>query len=152
MRAKYVHTNLVAKDWRALADFYIRVFGCVPVPPERDYTGAAFDALTGIPGARLRGMHLRMPGYGDGGPTLELFEYAPELAQAQPAINRQGFAHIAFEVDDVPGARDEVLRAGGRAMGEIVSLTTSTGATVTLIYVTDPEGNIIELQRWEARP
>ena len=39
MSAKYVHTNLIAHDWRKLADFYLSVFGCAPVPPERDYLG-----------------------------------------------------------------------------------------------------------------
>jgi hypothetical protein len=29
-----------------------------------------------------------------------------------------------------------------------VTLTTATGARVTWCYVTDPEGNIIELQSW----
>src|SRR5678815_5648625 len=29
---RYVHTNLIARDWRALARFYEDVFGCVPVP------------------------------------------------------------------------------------------------------------------------
>ena len=33
---KYVHTNLVAHDWKRLATFYIEVFGCKPKPPERD--------------------------------------------------------------------------------------------------------------------
>jgi catechol-2,3-dioxygenase len=41
-----------------------------------------------------------------------------------------------------------VLRAGGTAVGEIVALTTAAGARVTWCYVTDPEGNIIELQAW----
>ena len=49
--AKYVHTNLIAEDWRALADFYERVLGCTLVPPERDYQGELFEAGTGIPGA-----------------------------------------------------------------------------------------------------
>ena len=35
--ARYGHTNLIAADWRALASFYEELFGCVPVPPERDY-------------------------------------------------------------------------------------------------------------------
>jgi len=38
---KYAHTNLIARDWRALADFYVAQFGCEVVPPERDYAGAA---------------------------------------------------------------------------------------------------------------
>ena len=35
---RYAHTNVVAHDWRAIADFYIEVFDCVPVGPERDQT------------------------------------------------------------------------------------------------------------------
>ena len=35
--ARYGHTNLIAKDWRALASFYQEQFGCTPVPPERDF-------------------------------------------------------------------------------------------------------------------
>ena len=30
MPAKYVHTNLIAENWRALASFYEETFGCVP--------------------------------------------------------------------------------------------------------------------------
>ena len=37
--AKYVHTNLVAKDWRALAKFYCSVFNCVVVPPAATFRG-----------------------------------------------------------------------------------------------------------------
>jgi GNAT superfamily N-acetyltransferase len=36
-------------------------------------------------------------------------------------------------------------------MGEIVTLTTATGAKVTWWYATDPERNMIELQTWAAR-
>ena len=49
LRARYVHTNLVAQDWRRLATFYEGVFGCIPVPPERDLSGEWLDALTGVP-------------------------------------------------------------------------------------------------------
>jgi len=51
-------------------------------------------------------------------------------------------------VDDVRKARQEVKAHGGSAVGEIVTLTTKTGAKVTWSYMTDPEGNIIELQSW----
>ncbi len=73
--ARYAHTNLIAEDWRSLSKFYRQVFGCVPVPPERDFIGRKLDAGTGIPGAHLHGEHLRLPGYGDDGPTLEIFNY-----------------------------------------------------------------------------
>jgi predicted enzyme related to lactoylglutathione lyase len=148
VQAKYVHTNLIAHDWRALADFYQRVFGCVPALPERDLSGPLMEAGTGLPGAHLRGMHLRLPGYGDTGPTLEIFNYTALEDRPAAAVNRPGFGHIAFAVDDVHAARAAVLAAGGRSMGEVVAVTIASGVQVTWCYVTDPEGNVIELQAW----
>jgi predicted enzyme related to lactoylglutathione lyase len=141
--AKYVHTNLIAEDWRSLANFYQQLFGCIPVPPERDFQGEKLEGGTGIPGA-----HLRLPGYGDNGPTLEIFSYNILESRGKTAVNRPGFGHIAFSVDDVAAAQKAVLHAGGQAVGEIVTLQVATGAKVTWCYVTDPEGNVIELQSW----
>ena len=148
MNAKYVHTNLVAANWRLLADFYEIVFGCVPVPPERDYVGPEFDALANLDGARQRGMHLRLPGYSGHGPTLEIFEYQPSLEKPITKVNRQGFGHIAFAVDNVQTALELVLEHGGGQVGEVVMLHRADGQAVTVVYATDPEGNVIELQRW----
>ena len=148
MKAKYAHTNLIARDLRKLARFYEKVFGCIPLPPERDYGGANLEAATALPGAILRGMHLQLPGYGEGGPTLEIFEYHPGETSQKPQINRPGFAHIAFAVEDVKTARDEVLAAGGSRYGDLTIFETSEGEQVEMIYLRDPEGNIVELQRW----
>jgi predicted enzyme related to lactoylglutathione lyase len=63
-------------------------------------------------------------------------------------VDRPGLAHLAFAVDDVPAAREAVLAEGGSTVGEVVTLTTATGSRVTWCYVTDPEGNIVELQSW----
>ncbi len=146
--ARYAHTNLIARDWRALAAFYEQLFGCTPVPPERDFRGPDLERGTGLPGAHLQGVHLRLPGHGAAGPTLEIFHYDVLQERPEVAVNRPGFGHIAFEVDDVPSAREAVLAAGGRPVGEVVTLATTTGARVSWVYVTDPEGNVIELQSW----
>ena len=146
---RYVHTNLIARDWRELAKFYTGVFGCEFVPPERDYSGAALEAGTGVPGATMRGVHLRLPGHSPQGPTLEIYTYSRLEDGLAPAVNRPGFAHLAFEVASVEEARQQVLAAGGRVVGELVTLTTAAGRKVTWCYVTDPEGNIIELQSWD---
>jgi predicted enzyme related to lactoylglutathione lyase len=148
MQARYVHTNLIAEDWRKLARFYTEVFGCTLVPPERDYTGDAIEAGTGVKGAHLQGVHLRLPGHGESGPTVEIYSYNVLAPRGAQAVNRPGFAHLAFEVEDVARARKEVLAHGGRPIGEIVTLTPNIGTKVTWCYVADPEGNAIELQAW----
>jgi predicted enzyme related to lactoylglutathione lyase len=138
---------LIAQDWRSLAHFYEEVFGCRPVPPERDLRGPRIDAGTGIAGAHIRGIHLALPGYPGEMPTLEIFQYDDEEAKLPPAPNRPGYGHIAFAVEDVARAREAVVAAGGRLIGEMVSAEIADGRTITWAYVTDPEGNIIELQR-----
>jgi glyoxylase I family protein len=145
--ARYVHTNLIAHDWQALARFYQEIFGCSPIPPERDLAGPEMDAGTGIPGTHLRGLHLRLPGYGDTGPTLEILSYDALIDRQPTAVNRPGYGHIAFSVEDVTAARQEVLAKGGTPIGEVVSIEVG-GARLTWCYVADPEDNAIELQSW----
>ena len=146
----YVHTNLIAHDWHRLARFYQEVFGCVPVPPERHYSGEDLARGTGVAGTELHGVHLRLPGYGMEGPTLEIYTYSVQAPGLFPAVNRPGFGHIAFSVDDVPAAREAIIKAGGSPVGDVVTLTTAVGSNVTWCYVRDPEGNAIELQSWSA--
>jgi hypothetical protein len=38
--------------------------------------------------------------------------------------------------------------SGGHAVGDVVSLEIADGRRVTFTYVSDPEGNILELQSW----
>ena len=150
LQARFGHVNLVARDWRRLAGFYVDLFGCEPVPPERDYRGPTLEAVTGVPGSGLHGVHLRLPGHGPDGPTLEIYSYDREERRRPPAANRPGWGHVAFAVDDVAAASEAVLAAGGSSVGEIVTVQTADGREVTWCYVTDPEGNIVELQAWSA--
>ncbi len=190
INARYVHTNLIARDWRRMAAFYEQVFGCRPVPPERHLTEAWVAQASGVPGAAIHGVHLRLPGCGgdgkpsdgaaergggpaggavsaagrDGvpasgaddaaerggdGPTLEIFQYNLLKEGEAPAINRPGLAHLAFAVDDVPAALDAVRAAGGGQLGELVRVEVPGVGRLVFVYATDPEGNLIELQRWE---
>jgi catechol 2,3-dioxygenase-like lactoylglutathione lyase family enzyme len=144
--AVYAHTNLIARDWRRLAAFYQDVFGCVPVPPERDLSGPWLEAGTGVKDAHLRGIHLRLPG---GAPTLEIFQYDSGPEVGQPVANQPGFMHLAFRVDDVEQATAAVLEGGGSRLGDLVRRDVPDVGTLTFAYVRDPEGNILELQRWD---
>ncbi len=148
IKAKYVHTNLTARDWRRLAEFYQSVFGCTPKPPERDLSGPWLDELTALNSAHLTGMHLALPGCGTDGPTLEIFSYDHLLERPAPVVNEPGFGHLAFLVDDVPAALEAVQQAGGGAVGGICKTPVPGVGLLTVVYATDPEGNILELQNW----
>jgi len=147
-KAVFSHVNLIAEDWRQLSAFYQDVFGCELVPPERDLSGPDLEAATGIAGAHIRGAHLRLPGIGADGPTLELFEYDESVAPAVRAANSRGFAHVAFEVPDVEAELREVIAHGGSTLGEVVRKAIPGRGQLAFVYVRDPEGNIIELQTW----
>ncbi len=146
--ARFGHVNLTGRDWRALAAFYQDVFGCEAVPPERDYRGPDLDAATNLTGAHLTGLHLRLPGHGKAGPTIEIYGYDEILEGRAPAANRPGWGHLAFQVPDVEVALAAVVAHGGRRFGDVVTLPTPDGRRVTWCYAADPEGNLIELQRW----
>ncbi len=143
MQAQFVHVNIIARDWRALARFYQEVFGCSPVPPEWLARG------TGVAGAAFQGMHLRLPGNGPDGPTLEIYQYSANMPRSFPvAANREGISHLAFRVDNVALALEAILRHGGSAAGEIVEHEVAGVGVLTFTYALDPEGNILELQHW----
>lgn len=150
MGIKYTHTNINSPDAQKLAAFYMKVFGCTVVPPERDLHGEWFDKVTGMKGARARGMHLLLPGYGAEGPTIEIFTQDLKPDNASCSINGNGFAHMAFAVDDVRRTYELIVQEGGSACGEIVShYYESKDSTLTFVYAKDPDGNIIEVQRWD---
>ena len=148
LKFKYVHTNIVAKNWEKLSDFYIRVFNCKVVPPIRNYKDKNLDSAVNIKNVKLSGVHLRLPGYNKSGPTLEIFSYKPTLAKKIRKVNTPGLTHIAFEVADVQKAYKKVIENGGKKVGKIINLKRTDGKIVTWCYVKDPEGNMIELQKW----
>jgi predicted enzyme related to lactoylglutathione lyase len=148
IQARYAHTNLTARDWRRLARFYCDVFQCIPKLPERDLSGTWLDELTALSNAHLTGVHLRLPGFPENGPTLEIFGYDQLVAGPIPMVNEPGFGHIAFLVDDVDEALRQVLAAGGGVVGKVVKSRVIGVGILNVVYARDPEGNILELQNW----
>jgi glyoxylase I family protein len=143
------HVSIVARDWRLLSRFYQSVFGCVPVPPRRELSGAWLESGTGVEGAALEGEHLRLPGHGPEGPTLEIYSYSSILDKPAAAANRQGLGHLAFQVPSVEDALGRVVSEGGRGLGTASSAEVPGKGRLTFVYACDPEDNIIELQSWE---
>ncbi|MBH53624.1 MAG: hypothetical protein CMI18_04675 [Opitutaceae bacterium] len=92
---------------------------------------------------------MELSGYEKPAPTLEIFENNNANDRGPNSINQPGFAHIAVSEDSAEDAKDKVIEHGDSAMGDLVSLTLQDHRTVTLNYMRDTEGNIIELQKWK---
>ncbi|SFF98951.1 Catechol 2,3-dioxygenase [Desulfotomaculum arcticum] len=148
MKIKFAHTNIISCNWEKLAQFYINVFGCELVYPERNLQGEWIDKVTNLSNVHIRGIHLRLPGYADG-PTLEIFTYnKQDENNGPPAINKPGFAHIAFLVDDVQYYFDKVIEHGGSALGALAEQEVADAGILTIAYMRDPEGNLVEILNW----
>ena len=145
---RFAHTNIAAKDWKSLSDFYIKVFDCTVKPPERRLSGNWLDRATGLTNARLEGIHLLLPGHGDQGPTREVFTYTDMPDNGPIMANHVGLAHIAFEVEDVGQTFAVAMKNGGQPLGKVTEREVEGIGTLTFVYFRDPEGNIVEIQSW----
>ena len=145
---RFAHTNIVSPNWEKLADFYVKTFNCKIIPPIRKQSGKWLDKGTGLENAQLEGAHLLLPGHGENGPTLEIYQYRV-IDQPQAKVpNTKGYGHLAFEVESVERVLDRLIKNGGEAFGAITKKTVEGVGELTFIYAKDPEGNFIELQHW----
>jgi catechol 2,3-dioxygenase-like lactoylglutathione lyase family enzyme len=146
---KFAHTNIITDNWWRLAKFYIDVFDCKPLYPERDLSGDWIDNATSIKNAHFKGIHLALPGYDDKLPTLEIFQYDKNEENLPAITNRKGFGHIAFRVDNVHDVLNKLLQHGGSTVGEVVESAIEGVGLLTFVYAKDIDGNIVEVQSWK---
>jgi catechol 2,3-dioxygenase-like lactoylglutathione lyase family enzyme len=146
---RFAHTNIITDDWRRLADFYIEVFNCKPVLPERDLQGDWLDRGTNVPNAHISGIHLALPGCENSGPTLEILQYDYTLDAPETCSNRKGYGHLAFKVNDVKEILTRLLKHGGTQLGDLVETEISNSGYLTFVYAKDIDGNIVEIQNWK---
>jgi catechol 2,3-dioxygenase-like lactoylglutathione lyase family enzyme len=129
------HVGTTVSDLDRAVDFYTDVFD-LEVLKRFTASGENFASGVGVPGATGHFAHLD----GDG-VVVELVEYDPEGDDAAAEnVNDTGAKHLAFGVDDVEGF-DESLPDDVETLSE--PQTSSTGTTI--LFVRDPEGNLIEI-------
>jgi catechol 2,3-dioxygenase-like lactoylglutathione lyase family enzyme len=94
------------------------------------------DALVGIPGVTLEWAKMHAPDRSE----VELIQYHshPDYSPVRDApSNRLGCSHVAFAVDDLAKASEQLIRLGG----SVVNMPTVESRSV---YCHDPDGIIVE--------
>ena len=116
--------------------------------PERDMSGAWLDQVTSLRNAHLRGVHLSLPGYGDDGPTLEIFSYS-QLVEAD--ADWKPVRVCPYRVCGrrcEPGVADADRSRWRRQSERLPHTEVGSVGLLRVVYAGDPEGNIVELQKW----
>jgi len=99
--------------------------------------------ITGVPGADLLIAYVRGPGH-----SIELIQYLGPAAgrgrvEARPCD--VGFAHLAYDVDDLDAALAALARHGATPAGEVAVIDQGPNAGARIVYVRDPDGITLEL-------
>jgi catechol 2,3-dioxygenase-like lactoylglutathione lyase family enzyme len=77
-----------------------------------------------------------------GGFAIELLHYADPAAHGEPSSSRarRGYTHLALHVDDIDAAVARAVEAGGTVLPD-----TRASLGIELVFLTDPDGNRVEL-------
>lgn len=136
------HTSFAVADLDRSLAFYVGLLGC-DLLWRREIADGYFRRIVGLPDAVVRAAHLRIPGSAH---TLELFEYATPRGQpADVQPNNPGSAHLAWLVDDLAAAYDELRAADVRFRAAPVVIDAGVNRGGLAAYALDPDGIVVEL-------
>jgi catechol 2,3-dioxygenase-like lactoylglutathione lyase family enzyme len=131
------HVGITVTDLDRAVDFYTETFD-LDVLAEFSVGGDAFARAVAVDGASAEFAHLDA---GDAVVELVAYDPADEAGPADdPELNRPGAIHLGLSVDDV-----EAFYAGLNDDVETLSPPRTTESGTTILFVRDPEGNLIEV-------
>jgi catechol 2,3-dioxygenase-like lactoylglutathione lyase family enzyme len=131
------HVGVTVADLDRAVEFYAETFD-LDVVAEFAVGGDAFAEAVAVEGAAAEFAHLDA-----GDAIVELVAYDPvEEAgrDGDPELNRPGATHLGLTVDDV-----EAFYAGLDDDVATLSPPRTTESGTTVLFVRDPEGNLIEV-------
>jgi lactoylglutathione lyase len=132
--ARLDHVGLAVADLTAEASWFCEVFGLVRELALRvEPLDLSIEMLI-HPGYGYRVELLRRPG------PASVARGKPDTP-AEAAL-RHGYGHVAFDVTDLDAAYDRAVARGARP---VIAPCPSPEPGVRMAFVTDPEGNLVEL-------
>ena len=142
----FSHCGITVSNFNRAVKFYWDVFGC-PLVGVADTPAArvsSFFQVPADPSTELRGSAptcrigwIRVPGGG----VLEIFEFQPQQPPLPVPWNRVGLTHISFNVRNLQGWYDYLVRKGV----ECVSQPERSPRGHSFFFARDVDGNLIEL-------
>jgi len=141
------HTGLTVADLDRSLHFWRDAMG-MEVVFQQEKAGGYLEAIVGEPGAHVRMAHLA---FGGEGPRIELFQYlAPSGGQHRLRPADVGFAHVCVACDDLDERLERLVAAGGTPFSEPVEVDTGVNKGGRSVYLRDPDGHVVELERLPA--
>jgi catechol 2,3-dioxygenase-like lactoylglutathione lyase family enzyme len=141
------HTGLTVADLDRSLHFWRDAMG-MEVVFQQEKAGGYLEAIVGEPGAHVRMAHLA---FGGEGPRIELFQYlVPTGGQHRLRPADVGFAHVCVACDDLDERLERLVAAGGRPFSEPVEVDTGVNKGGRSVYLRDPDGHVVELERLPA--
>ncbi|MDJ1430529.1 VOC family protein [Halostagnicola sp. A-GB9-2] len=131
------HVGITVRDLETVRSFYSNVLG-LSVVDTFDVSGTAFEDAVDVSDAAGSFAHLESD---DGDVRIELIEYEPEArASRAESINQPGATHVGFAVDDLETFAETIP-----ADVETLSEPKTTASGTTIMFLRDPEGNLVEI-------
>jgi catechol 2,3-dioxygenase-like lactoylglutathione lyase family enzyme len=133
------HVGITVADLDAATAFFVGLG--LEVEGRTFVEGEFIDTVCGIPDCRTEIVMLRPPG---GGTAVELSSFIrPDHDPGSPTAmaNELGLRSIAFEIDDLQAAVDQLAAGGYRVVGGVGQYEN----TWLMAYVRGPEGIIVAL-------
>lgn len=144
MLLKPLQVNLIVNDLEEMLDFYRNVLG-FEITVESEIANEAFCRGAGLPDASIKMAGLQLP---ESDFRIEMFQFHQTILkpQQEEISNQLGYRHIAFQVEHIEQAYQELVNQGVPFVSPPVLVAEPKYASGTqFCYLRDPEGNLIEL-------
>ncbi|MGA2043582.1 MAG: methylmalonyl-CoA epimerase [Roseiarcus sp.] len=127
------HVAIAVPDLAAASERYRRIFGAEVSQPASLPEHGVTVAFVELPNTKIE---LLEP-YGADSPIAGFLAKSPD----------GGIHHMCYEVDDILSARDRLLAAGARILGDGLPKLGAHGKPVLFLHPKDFNGTLIELEQ-----
>lgn len=137
---RLTHIGICVSDWERSLRFYRDVLGFRYLS-ELQVAGEPSTTLLQLDNVDLRAIYLERDGT-----RIELLHYASPGHQGDGhprPMNQLGLTHLSLRVDNLAATLDELTKAGVRILDK--SRIDIPAFEAAAIFVTDPDGTLIEL-------